>query len=155
MNFEPQKTHLRTAQTGMALCVTLAALATVFIAAMTSLRRIAGTAGGIETPEPVAWGLIATLTILPLVVCFFAFARTAGRLGAPERLSRSEALIYKGLVALCLGGLLLRTGTVGLETTLLAVALPPVMLFVAVRQNRVAGRMSHDLTSLEAERALP
>ncbi len=150
-----QKTHLRTAQTGMALSVTLAALATIFIAAMTNLRRIAGAAGGIDAPEPVAWGWVASVTILPLVICFFAFARTAGCLGAPERLGRTEALVYKGLVGACLAALLVRAGTVGLETTLLVVALPPVLLFVAVRQNRAAGRMGDGLTSLEAERALP
>lgn len=155
MTQELQKTHLRTAQTGMALSITLAALAGAFIAAMTSLRRIAGSAGSIDAPEPVAWGWVAAVTILPLMACFAAFARTGGRLGAPDRLSRTEALAYKGLVVVCLGGLLMRAGTVGLETTLLVVALPPVLLFVAVRQNRAAGRMAHGLTSLEAERALP
>lgn len=150
-----QNTHIRTAQTGMALCVALAALVTLFVAAMTNLNRLAGQAGGLDAPDPLSWHWVVSVTILPLAAFFVAFARTAGRFGAPTRLSQHEATGYLGLIAVVLVGLVLRAKTSGLETTLLVVALPPVLLFVAVRQNRSTLRQEAHLTSLEAERALP
>ena len=142
MTSTEQKTHVRVAETGMALCVALGVLAVFFIAAMTNLNRLIGISAGLAPAAPASVMTICLMTIVPLVAFYLAFARTAGRLGAPRRLRRHEAYLYFALIGLVLMASLARAWTVGLETILMAVTLPPVLLFMALRQNRAARGMA-------------
>ncbi|MEM6303513.1 MAG: hypothetical protein AAF744_02275 [Pseudomonadota bacterium] len=130
--------HIKLAETGMALCVALGALLAIFVAAMTNLNRLIGSTAGFAAPEPMSILGTCLVTGVPLMAFYVAFARTAGRFGAPARLSRREVTLYFALMAGVLGASFARVWVAGLETTLLIVTLPPVLLFLAVCQNRAA-----------------